>query len=88
MTEVNKNSEQGSADAARSPEELYEQARRWIADARARCKDVAAIDEWKREMQDWGYDMSPSARDHRLAGAARTDAARRKAFDAMLRAKR
>ena len=88
MTEVNKNSEQGSADTARSPEELYEQARRWIADARARCKDAAAIDEWKREMQDWGYDMSPSARDHRLAGAARTDAARRKAFDAMLRAKR
>ena len=46
------------------------------------------IDEWKREMQDWGYDMSPSARDHRLAGGARTDTARRKAFDAMLRAKR
>lgn len=88
MTEVKNNCEQGAADAAPSPEELYELARRWIADARACCKDTAAIDEWKREMQDWGYDMSPSARDHRLAGAARTATARRKAFDAMLRAKR
>jgi hypothetical protein len=84
MTETNKNAQ----EAARSPEELYDLARRWIADARACCNDKAAIDEWKREMQDWGYDMSPSARDHRLAGAARTDSARRKAFEPMLRAKR
>jgi hypothetical protein len=86
MTEVNKNAQQEAA--ARSPEELYDLARRWAADARACCKDVAAIDEWKREMQDWGYDMSPSARDHRLAGKARTASARHKAFDPMLRAKR
>ena len=72
--------------AVRSPEEIHELSRRWIADARECCKDRAAIDEWKREMQDWG--LSPSARDHRLAGAVRTASARRKVMDAMQRAKR
>ncbi|MEW6451700.1 MAG: hypothetical protein AB1490_13670 [Pseudomonadota bacterium] len=86
MTEVTNDS--GQDAAARSPEELYEQARRWIADARARCKDEAAIEEWKREMQDWGYDMSPSARDHRLAGAPKAAPGRQNAFQAILRAKR
>ena len=86
MTDVK--AETDAAIVSRSPEELYEQARRWIADARACCKDTAAIEAWKREMQDWGYDMSPSARDYRLAGAARAATARRRAFDAMLRAKR
>ena len=88
MTETNKNVDQDTACAARSPDELYDQARRWIAEARDRCKDKAAIDEWKREMQDWGYCMSEPARDHRLAGAARTAAARQNAFQAMLRTKR
>ena len=86
MTEVDKTADQ--APAVRSPEDIHELSRRWIAEAREHCKDKAAIEAWKREMEDWGYDMSPAARDHRLAGAVRTASARRKLMDAMARAKR
>jgi hypothetical protein len=86
MTDITKTAQQ--AAVIRSPEEIYELSRRWIAEARARCKDKAAIEAWKRELQDWGCDMSRAARDHRLAGAARTASARRKVMDALQRTKR
>ncbi len=86
MSETDKDAQQDTA--VRSPDEIYEHPRRWIADARECCKDKATIDAWKRELKDWGCDMSPAARDHRLAGAARTASARRKVMDAMQRVKR
>jgi hypothetical protein len=86
MSETDKNVQQDTA--TRSPDEIFELSRRWIADARECCKDKAAIDEWKRELKDWGCDMSPAARDHRMAGAVRTASARRKVMDAMARGKR
>lgn len=52
--------------AGRSADELYDLAQKWITEARrASAQNEAEIAAWKKEMQEWGYSMSASARPHR-----------------------
>lgn len=49
--------------AGRSADELYDLAQKWIAEARrTSAMDEAEIAAWKKEMQEWGYSMSPAGR--------------------------